>query len=107
MTELYWEHVEGEQDHPNVAYVVTQRAQVAGGYLYRVLHYAYDRRIHSVGGLAFVPDLAPVALTAEDAMREREAVVAWLRDNADAGHMPTWQLADCIERGEHRREGGK
>jgi hypothetical protein len=63
MTELYWEHVEGEQDHPNVAYVVTQRAQVAGGYLYRVLHYAYDRRIHSVGGLAFVPDLAPVALT--------------------------------------------
>ena len=43
----------------------------------------------------------------DDAMREREAVVAWLRDNADAGHMPTWQLADCIERGEHRREGGK
>ena len=75
MTELYWEHVEGEQDHPNVAYVVTQRAQVAGGYLYRVLHYAYDRRIHSVGGLAFVPDLAPVALTAEDAKRERAAVV--------------------------------
>ena len=104
MTELYWEHVEGEQDHPNVAYVVTQRAQVAGGYLYRVLHYAYDRRIHSVGGLAFVPDLAPVALTAEDAKRERAAVVAWLRDNADAWHMPTWQLADAIESGEHRRE---
>jgi len=30
--------------------------------------------------------------------------VAWLRDNEDAWHMPTWQLADCIERGEHRRE---
>jgi hypothetical protein len=104
MTELYWEHVEGEQDHPNVAYVVTQRAQVAGGYLYRVLHYAYDRRIHSVGGLAFVPDLAPVALTAEDAKKEHAAVVAWLRDNEDAEYMPTWQLADDIERGEHRRE---
>ena len=38
---------------------------------------------------------------------ERAAVVAWLRDNADAWHMPTWQLADKIERGEHRREGAK
>jgi len=36
--------------------------------------------------------------------RERAAVVAWLRDNEDAWHMPTWQLADKIERGEHRRE---
>jgi hypothetical protein len=35
---------------------------------------------------------------------ERAAVVAWLRDNEDAWHMPTWQLADRIERGEHRRE---
>ena len=38
---------------------------------------------------------------------ERAAVVAWLRDNADAWHMPTWQLADKIERGEHRREEGE
>ena len=38
---------------------------------------------------------------------ERAAVVAWLRDNADAWHMPTWQLADKIERGEHRREEEK
>lgn len=35
---------------------------------------------------------------------ERAAVVAWLRDNADAWHMPRWRLADKIERGEHRRE---
>ena len=35
---------------------------------------------------------------------ERAAVVAWLRDNEDAWSMPTWQLADHIERGEHRRE---
>jgi len=40
----------------------------------------------------------------EDARRERAAVVAWLRDNEDAWHMPTWQLADAIERGAHRRE---
>ena len=38
---------------------------------------------------------------------ERAAVVAWLRDNEDAWHMPTWQLADKIERGEHRREEEK
>ena len=38
---------------------------------------------------------------------ERAAVVAWLRDNEDAWHMPTWQLADKIERGEHRREEGE
>jgi hypothetical protein len=38
------------------------------------------------------------------AVAERAAVVAWLRDNADAWHMPTWQLADKIESGEHRRE---
>ena len=42
-----------------------------------------------------------------EAERERAAVVAWLRDNEDAWHMPTWQLADKIERGEHRREGAK
>jgi predicted DNA-binding transcriptional regulator YafY len=41
---------------------------------------------------------------AEDAQKECAAVVAWLRDNEDAWHMPTWQLADAIERGEHRRE---
>jgi len=35
---------------------------------------------------------------------ERGAVVRWLRDNADAWHMPTWQLADAIERGDHHRE---
>jgi hypothetical protein len=35
---------------------------------------------------------------------EREAVVAWLRDLEDAWHMPMWQLADAIERGEHRSE---
>ena len=44
---------------------------------------------------------------AEDAKRERAAVVEWLRDNEDAWHMPTWQLADKIERGEHRREEGE
>jgi hypothetical protein len=38
---------------------------------------------------------------------ERAAVVAWLRDNEDAEYMPTWQLADKIERGEHRREEAK
>ena len=42
-----------------------------------------------------------------EAERERAAVVAWLRDNEDAWHMPTWQLADKIERGEHRREEEK
>jgi hypothetical protein len=56
MSELYWEHVEGEQDNPNVSYPVTERARVEGGYLYRVIHYAYDRRVHGFGGLAFVPD---------------------------------------------------
>ena len=86
MTELYWEHVEGEQDHPNVAYVFTQRAQVAGGYLYRVLHYAYDRRIHSVGGLAFVPDLAPVALTAE----------AWTPCEAPRPDVACWRSGHTI-----------
>ena len=44
---------------------------------------------------------------AEDARKERAAVVAWLRDNEDAWHMPTWQLADAIESGEHRREEEK
>lgn len=38
---------------------------------------------------------------------ERAAVVAWLRDNEDTWSMPTWQLADHIERGEHRREETK
>lgn len=42
-----------------------------------------------------------IALVAE-VERERAAVVAWLRDNEDAWSMPTWQLADAIERGEHR-----
>ena len=41
---------------------------------------------------------------AEDARRERAAVVAWLRDNADAWYMLTWQLADRIESGEHLKE---
>ena len=35
---------------------------------------------------------------------ERPAVVAWLRDNEATWHMRTWQVADCIEQGEHRRE---
>lgn len=38
---------------------------------------------------------------------ERAAVVAWLRDNEAAWHMRTWQVADAIERGEHRREETK
>jgi hypothetical protein len=52
--------------------------------------------------------IAEVARLRGEAAQEREvervAVVAWLRDNEDAEYMPTWQLADDIERGEHRRE---
>jgi hypothetical protein len=38
---------------------------------------------------------------------ERQAVVAWLRDNRSASTLPKgcWE-ADAIERGEHRREEG-
>ena len=39
-------------------------------------------------------------LNAEDAKRERAAVVAWLRRQWRSG----WALTDAIERGEHRRE---
>ena len=41
---------------------------------------------------------------AEDARRERAAVVAWLREHGDQRRAT---LADRIERGEHRREGGE
>ena len=50
---------------------------------------------------------------AEDARRERVAVVAWLRENAEDysrsanRHHPStalWDAAVCIEHGEHRRE---
>lgn len=44
---------------------------------------------------------------AAEVAAERAAVVAWLRYEADAWHMPTWQLADKIERGAHRREETK
>ena len=44
---------------------------------------------------------------AEDARRERVAVVAWLRENEGRGAR-AWEIlsaaADRIERGEHRRE---
>ena len=51
---------------------------------------------------------------AEDARRERGAVVAWLRrevDDDDNAGGPLAHvcgiLSDAIERGEHRREGGE
>jgi len=41
-----------------------------------------------------------------DAVREeRAAVVAWLRAEFDTDSVR--EAADCIERGEHRRDGGK
>ena len=55
--------------------------------------------INDIGILADLENAKNAATAAE-----RAAVVAWLRDNADAWHMPTWQLADAIESGEHRRE---
>ena len=37
---------------------------------------------------------------------EREKVVAWLRDGADIAWEPaSLQIADAIERGEHRNKG--
>lgn len=57
-TDLEWEWVEGEQESPRLAYVVTERARVEGGYLYRVIHRDYSGRVYGVGGVAFVPDAA-------------------------------------------------
>jgi hypothetical protein len=45
---------------------------------------------------------------AAGAQAEREAVVAWLRENEGYVRPVAWEIlsaaADCIERGEHRRE---
>ena len=49
----------------------------------------------------------------DDAMREREAVVAWLREVADAPEtyidegIALRDASAAIERGAHRREGGE
>ena len=47
-------------------------------------------------------------IVAEAVAQERAAVVAWLREQAEStNYRPrTCPLADAIERGEHRREGG-
>jgi len=46
---------------------------------------------------------------AEDARKERAAVVAWLHAEAYLTLYDTtaWKVADAIERGEHRREEGE
>jgi len=48
---------------------------------------------------------------ADDARRERAAVVAWLRENEGYVRPVAWEIlsaaADCIESGAHRREEGE
>jgi hypothetical protein len=39
--------------------------------------------------------------------KERAAVVAWLREPGEYVDPACARLADCIERGQHRREEGK
>jgi len=58
---MSWEIIEGEQQNGKSGYVVLERLRVDGGYLYRLIHYAYDGCVHGVGGLTFVPDSAPGA----------------------------------------------
>ena len=54
---LYWVVVPEEgQEEASEPHVVTERAQVKGGHLYRLLYYDYTGRLFSVGGLAFVPE---------------------------------------------------
>jgi hypothetical protein len=44
-----------EHEHEGQAFAMTQRAEIPGGHLYRVIHLDYRGELFGVGGLTFVP----------------------------------------------------
>lgn len=71
-------------------------------YGYRVEHMGAESYEHvcdyCVDGDKYVPVKQDLS---RNAHVERQDVVAWLRDNEEAWHMPTWRLAEEIEKGTH------
>lgn len=52
----------------------------------------------------FCTDNREVAVMVDKLRGERAATVSWLRRNGGQNAFAYWNAADCIERGEHRRE---
>lgn len=54
---MYWEVIDPlNQDDDGRPSVVTERAEVPGGWLVRIIHHDWKGDVFQVGGLTFVPD---------------------------------------------------
>lgn len=53
---IIWEEIHRTDFGDNVSNIVTERAQVLGGWLVRVYHVDYRGGLYGAGGVTFVPD---------------------------------------------------